>query len=202
MSDRRSAPATDRNREPIRDVLARVVPASARVLEIASGSGQHAVYLAAQLDVASWQPTDPDATARASVDAWRAHEAAERVLPCLALDVTRDPWPTSTFDAVVCINMIHIAPWEACLALLDGASRVLEAGSVLFLYGPFRREGHPTAPSNEAFDRDLRARDPRWGVRSLETVAAEAQARGFSLEEVVPMPANNLSVVFRRTPNA
>lgn len=195
---RRSAPATQRNREPIREVLARVVPEGARVLEIASGTGEHAVFLAEALRVASWQPTDPDAPSRASIDAWRMQAGASRVLPATLLDVHADDWHVGPVDVVVCINMVHISPWSATEALMRGAARVLAPRGLLYLYGPYRRGGAHTAPSNEAFDASLRARDPAWGVRDLETVVAEAERQGFALEDVVAMPANNLSVLFRR----
>jgi SAM-dependent methyltransferase len=200
---RRFAPATQRNREPIREVLARVVPRGARALEIASGSGEHAAFFGAELDVASWQPSDPDAESRASIDAWSAYAVAPRVLPAVALDVEREPWPIAdaAVDVVVCINMIHIAPWSACVALMRGAARVLVPEGTLFLYGPYRRAGAHTAPTNEAFDASLRARDARWGVRDLEDVAREAGLFGLELREIVPMPANNLSLVFGRRPS-
>lgn len=198
MSDlRRNAPATERNREPILEVLRRVVPKGARVLEIASGTGEHATFFAANLPVASWQPSDPDETSRASIDAWREHWSSAPVLPALDLDVTREPWPVEGATVIVCINMIHISPWEACEALMRGAGRVLDPGGVLFTYGPYRRGGGHTSPSNEAFDASLRARDPHWGVRDLEAVEREAAEHGLTLEDVVPMPANNFSLVFR-----
>ena len=196
---RRFAPATTRNREPILEVLAGVVPAGAHVLEIASGSGEHAVFLAERLPVESWQPTDPDADARASIDAWSAELSARKVLPALDLDVMRSPWPVRRGDVVVCINMIHISPWPACEALLRGAAAILPDGGTLYLYGPYRRGGAHTAPSNAAFDASLRARDPRWGVRDLEAVAELAAREGLALREVVPMPANNFSVVLSKT---
>lgn len=198
MPARRLAPATLRNREPILAVLARGVPEGASVLEIASGSGEHAVFFAERLTIDSWQPTDPDAGSRASIDAWREAARATRVLPALDLDVMRSPWPVSRADLVVCINMIHIAPFSACAALLRGAGAVLPAGGKLFLYGPYRRNGAHTAPSNAAFDESLRARDPRWGVRDLEAVVELARAEALELDEVVAMPANNFSVWFRR----
>lgn len=195
---RRFAPATARNREPILEVLRRFVKPCAHVLEIASGSGEHAVFLAPRLDVGTWQPTDPDPEARASIDAWRAHERDPRVLAALELDVTREPWPVATADAVVCINMVHISPWRATVAMLEGASRTLPAGGILYLYGPYRRAGVSTSESNEAFDQSLRARNPDWGVRDLEAVRDEAADHGLVLAEIVEMPANNLSVVLRR----
>lgn len=194
MSDRRHAPATERNREPIREVLARFVPKGARVLEIAAGTGQHAAYLAPRLEVRAWLPTDGDPTALASIDAWRAESDA--ILPARVLDVTKGDWPEGPFDVVYSANMIHIAPWACCEALVDGAARVLAEGGSLALYGPFKRGGAHTAPSNEAFDASLRARDPRWGVRDLGEVTARASQAGLSLREIVEMPANNLTVIF------
>jgi Protein of unknown function (DUF938) len=197
---RRFAPATARNREPILEVLRRFVPAGSNVLEIASGTGEHAVFLAPRLDVSSWQPSDPDAESLRSIDAWRAHTNAERVRPAIELDVTSRPWASlmPRPDVVTCVNMIHIAPWRACLGLLDGASLLLGPGDVLYLYGPYRRDGRHTAPSNEAFDASLRSRNAEWGVRDLEEVTKAAAARGFALAEVVEMPANNLSFVLKR----
>lgn len=168
------------------------------MLEIASGSGEHAMFLAPRLGVSSWQPTDPDHEARASIDAWRVSCGASVVLPALALDVTSRPWPNAvTPNVVVCINMIHIAPWSACEALLDSAAELLEADGLLYLYGPYRRGGAHTSPSNEAFDASLRRQHPEWGVRDLDDVAREALARGLDLVDVLEMPANNLSVIFR-----
>lgn len=198
MDARRSAPATLRNREPILEVLRRFVPSGARVLEIAAGSGEHACFFAARLPVAEWQPTDPDPDSRASIDAWRTQSGVAALRPALALDVTADPWPVAHADAVVCINMIHISPWAATQSLMRGAARVLEPRGALFLYGPYRRFGAHTSASNEAFDASLRARDPSWGVRDLEEVTRVAEGAGLMLEELVAMPANNFSVVFRQ----
>lgn len=191
------APAAERNREPLLAVLRRVLPQhpGAQVLELASGTGQHALHFAGALPHLRWQPTDADADARASIAAWRAEAGLDNLLPPLFLDV-REPWPVAAADAIFCANMIHISPWTCTLALLAGAAAVLPPGSPLVLYGPYRRGGAHTAPSNAAFDASLRARDPSWGVRDLEVVVAEA--RGFTLDEVVEMPANNLTVVLRR----
>lgn len=191
---RLDAPAAARNREPILAVLRRVLPEQGLVLEVASGTGQHAAHFAVALPGVVWQPSDPDPAHRASTAAWT--EGMPNVRPPLDLDTGRWPWPVDRADAVVCSNMIHIAPWAACLGLLGGAAECLPAGAPLVLYGPYRRGGAHTAPSNAAFDADLRARNPDWGVRDLEAVAAAAA--GFVLEEVVEMPANNLTVVFRR----
>jgi len=191
------APATGRNRDPILGVLARVVPAGARVLEIGSGTGEHAVYFAARLPGVTWQPSDPTADSRASIDAWRAHEKVDNVAPATDLDVTQRPWPVDRYDAIVCINMIHISPWCSTEALLSEAPSHLEPRGVLYLYGPYMRDGAHTAESNEAFDRSLRARNPSWGVRELGEVVRLAEKRGFRLDELVEMPANNLSVVLR-----
>lgn len=198
--DRQFAPATTRNRDPILSVLARVVPAGARVLEIASGSGEHAVYFASRLPAVSWQPSDPSSDARASIDAWRAEAGVGNVDPALTLDVRSRPWPVDhPFDVVVCMNMIHIAPWAACQALLAEAPLHLVPRGILFLYGPYKRDGEHTAPSNESFDRSLRARDASWGVRDLDDVTRVARANRLHLDEVVEMPANNLSLIFRLT---
>jgi hypothetical protein len=200
-SIRRRAPAAERNRDAILAVLSRVLPQSGVVLEIASGTGQHAVHCATALPGIEWQPSDPDAESRDSIAAWRAHAGLSSVRNLrapLALDVTDGEWGIGAVAAIVCINMIHIAPWQAAEALVRGAGARLAAGHVLYLYGPYRRNGAHTAPSNEAFDAQLRARDPRWGVRDLEAVQALADDAGFSLAETVEMPANNLSVVFRK----
>lgn len=195
--DRRSSPSAQRNREPILAVLRRVLPAEGQVLEIAAGTGEHAVHFAGALPELSWQPTDPDADSRRSIAAWRAEAALPNLLSPLDLDVTRE-WPVGPVDAVVCINMLHISPWAATEALMAGAEAHLPVGGVLFVYGPFRRLGVPTAPSNEAFDQSLRSRNPVWGLRALDAVEAEARGRGLLLREVVEMPANNLSLVFAR----
>ena len=194
-------PATGRNREPILEVLRLVfAPPVHRVLEIASGSGEHAVAFAAELPWITWHPTDVDPAHLASIDAWRAGTGLARVAPAVRLDVLSDDWPEGPFDAVFCANMIHIAPWEATLGLCAGAARALRPGGVMVTYGPYRRSGVPTALSNEAFDASLRARDPRWGLRSVEELAAAAP--GFSLERIVEMPANNLSLLWRRSGGA
>ncbi|WP_082716365.1 MULTISPECIES: DUF938 domain-containing protein [Burkholderia] len=197
-SSRQWAPATERNREPILDVLKRVLPVRGTVLEIASGTGQHAIHFAAALPDLVWQPTDTEAAARASIAAWAADAALPNLRAPLALDVCVEPWPLAAADAIVCINMIHIAPWAAACALFDGAARVLPDGGVLYLYGPYRRGGAHTAESNAQFDAQLRSRDPAWGVRDLETVAELGRAADLALDEIVEMPANNLSVVFRK----
>ncbi|SOY68106.1 DUF938 domain-containing protein [Cupriavidus taiwanensis] len=195
---RRMAPATERNREPILAVLRQVLPASGTVLEIASGTGQHAVHFAAALPGLTWQPSDPDAAARASIAAWTAHAGLTNVRTPLALDVCRQPWGIDAADAVVCINMLHIAPWAAAEALFAGAGKLLGPGGVLFLYGPYRRGGAHTAPSNAAFDAQLRATDPDWGVRDMEAVIALGEAQGLRCDEPVPMPANNFCLVLRK----
>ncbi|WP_322055019.1 DUF938 domain-containing protein [Paraburkholderia bannensis] len=195
---RLTAPAAARNAAPILDVLRTALPARGTVLEIASGTGQHAVHFAAALPGIDWQPSDADPRARASIDAWRKHASLANLRAPLDLDVRSEPWPIESVDAIVCINMIHIAPWEAAIALTKGAGARIAPGGVLVLYGPYRRDGAHTAPSNEAFDADLRARDPAWGVRDLEAVDALARAEGFVCEAVVPMPANNFTVVFRK----
>jgi cyclopropane fatty-acyl-phospholipid synthase-like methyltransferase len=195
--NRLESPSTARNREPILDVLRRVLPERGRVLEIASGTGEHAVFVAKAMPGLIWQPSDPDPVSRASIAAWIAHEGLSNVLPPLDIDVRDEDWGvTGPFDALVAINMIHIAPWQAALGLMRGAGQLLREGGVLFLYGPYKREGRHTAPSNEAFDAWLKERDPAFGVRDLEDVQSAASANGLRLDEIVEMPANNLSLVF------
>jgi SAM-dependent methyltransferase len=195
---RLSAPAADRNAAPILEVLQSVLPARGTVLEIASGTGQHAAYFATALPDLLWQPSDADPRARASIAAWRAHTGSANLLEPLDLDVMHEPWPIAGVDAIVCINMIHISPWEATLALMQGAGTRLATSGVLVTYGPYRRGGAHTASSNEAFDADLRARNPAWGVRDMEAVETLADAAGLACEARVAMPANNFSLVFRK----
>jgi SAM-dependent methyltransferase len=195
----RTSPATARNRRPILDVLGPRLPDGARVLEIASGAGEHAVFLAAALPGVTWRPSDPDPTARESIAAWRAQAGLPNLAAPLALDAA-DPasWPSEPFDAVVCINMIHISPWAATEGLMAGAGRLLTPGGKVFLYGPYIEAGVPTAPSNLAFDDSLRARNPAWGLRDLADVQALAAACGLRFVERIAMPANNLVVVFEK----
>jgi hypothetical protein len=192
------APAASRNRDPILGVLRRVLPPSGLVLEVASGSGEHAVHFAAALPGLVFQPSDPDPERRASIDAWTASIGLPNVRPALSLDATEGHWPVQAAHAVLCFNMIHIAPFAAALGLLRGAARALGKGGRLVLYGPFRRDGAHTTPSNTAFDADLRARNPEWGVRNLENVAAEGARAGFGAPMVEAMPANNLCLIFQR----
>nr|WP_298413026.1 DUF938 domain-containing protein [uncultured Halomonas sp.] len=198
FDQRLSSPAVVRNRDAILAVLRDVLPQQGKVLEIASGSGEHALYLARHLPAISWQPSDPNPQALASIAAWRKTESLDNLLEPVQLDVTLRPWPVEDFDALVCINMIHIAPWEAAQALFAEAGKNLEEGGVLYLYGPFKRDGQHTAASNAAFDVDLRRRDPRWGVRDLNDMELLAQENGLGIERIVEMPANNLSLVLRK----
>ena len=201
---RQHSPSAERNREPILAVLREVLPATGRVLEIASGTGQHAVFFTGALPGLDWQPSDLDADARASIAAWVAHAGLANVRAPLALDVHQADWGVQTldkldqFDAVVCINMIHISPWSATQALFAGASRRLVDGGVLYLYGPYKRGGAQTSPSNDAFDQQLRSRDPAWGVRDMEAVVALGASVGLVCDEPIAMPANNFSLVFRK----
>jgi cyclopropane fatty-acyl-phospholipid synthase-like methyltransferase len=192
------APAAARNRDPILAELRKILPDRGRVLEIASGSGEHALHFAAALPGIVWQPSDPDEAALASIEAYRAGYSGDNLLAPLRLDAREPPWPVGPVDAVVSINMIHIAPWEACEGLMRGAAQVLRAGGGLVLYGPFNIDGRFTAPSNEAFDASLRARDPAWGIRDLAAVRAVAENSGLRLERSVDMPANNRIVHFVR----
>ncbi len=195
---KRHAPAAERNREPILAVLRRVLPTAGLVLEIASGTGQHAAHFARHLPGLAWQPSDRDPDALASIEAWRREAGLANLRAPVALDVARPPWPIAAADAVFAANLIHIAPWAACEGLLRGAGAVLPPGGRLVLYGPFMIGGRHTAPSNAAFDADLRARDPAWGVRDLDAVTALAAAQALAYVERVAMPANNLTVVFER----
>lgn len=195
---RRIAPAAERNREPILDVLRRVLPAAGTILEIASGTGQHARHFAAANPAWIWQPSDPDPAARRSISAWKVEAGLPNLRDPLALDVLQADWGIEQADAVVCINMIHISPWQAAEALFAGAARLLPVGGVLYLYGPYRRDGQHTSPSNAIFDEQLRASDASWGVRDIEAVIALGDSVGLRFEEAVPMPANNFSVVFRK----
>jgi len=198
IDPRRFAPATERNRDPILALLTRVLPPAGRVLEIASGTGEHAVFFSRHLPHLTWQPTDPDAAARASIVAWTAEAALPNIADPLALDASQPNWPIDRADAVLAVNMVHISPWAATVGLLGGAARVLPTGAPLVLYGPYKRDGQHTAPSNAAFDQNLRRQNPAWGVRDLEIVVETADAAGLSLAEIAPMPANNLGLVFRR----
>ncbi|MGJ3252111.1 MAG: DUF938 domain-containing protein [Elainellaceae cyanobacterium] len=212
---RQYAPATERNRKPILDILLRVLPPTGTVLEVSSGTGEHAIFFAPRLSPRQWLPSDPNPIARASISAWREYHPCDTLYPPVALDardaiwtIEQDELPDALQDtdfhqgeivAIANINMIHIAPWSACLGLLSGARRLLPTDGILYLYGPFKQHGQHTAPSNEAFDRSLRLQDPDWGVRDLDEVVAAAQAQHLSLVETVDMPANNLSVIFKHT---
>ncbi len=200
MTDARlSAPSTARNREAILAVIAQHFPISGKVLEIASGAGEHAVFFADALPGLTWQPSDPDEAARESIAAWTQHEHARNVLPPLAIDARQSNWGVDgPFDAIVAINVIHISPWEATQGLMAGAASPLVPGGLLFLYGRYKRDGAHTAPSNEKFDASLKARNPLWGVRDLADVEREAMANGLRLSVVIEMPANNLSVIFAK----
>ena len=197
-------PAPERNKsfilEVLRDVLLETILDSSLVLEIGSGSGAHICHFSSQLQNFRWQPSDPEGRHQKSIKAWIKHVKTKNILPPIYLDTREEPWPIKKADAILCINMIHISAWSVTLALFDGAKDILSAGTALFLYGPYRRNDRHTAPSNEAFDASLRSRDPSWGVRDLEEVTKTAEAAGFLLEEVVAMPANNFSVIFRKAP--
>jgi SAM-dependent methyltransferase len=195
---RRFAPATARNRDPILEVLGLMLPESGIVLELASGTGEHVVHFARARPGLVWQPSDPSPEARESIAAWVAAEGLPNVLAPLALDAAAADWPLEHIDAAVCINMLHISPWAATEGLMRGVGERLASGGLLYIYGPFRRADASTAPSNEAFDADLKGRDARWGLRRLEDVRAEAEANGLGFEAFVEMPANNLSLIFRK----
>ncbi len=199
MDPRRQSPSVERNRAPILAVLQRVLPLDAHVLELASGTGEHAVFFGETLPGVTWHTSDPDPDARDSIAAWIRSEGVANVLPPRAIDVSAAEWDVAgPFDAMVAINMIHISPWEATPGLMAGAGRLLRSGGVLFTYGPYKRGGAHTAPSNETFDQWLKQRDPRFGVRDLEDVEAAARMHEINLREIIEMPANNLSLVFER----
>jgi SAM-dependent methyltransferase len=198
IGQRQFAPATARNREYILPVLQRVLPANGTVLEIGSGTGEHAVYFASKLPGLSWQPSEMYDAALSSIQAWVAYADLPNLSPPLALDVIEANWPITCADALVCINVIHYSPWTSTQALFAGAARVLSPSAVIYCYGAYKRGGEHTAPSNIEFDAWLKSRDPSFGVRDLKAVEAEANVNGFNLEEVIDMPANNFSLVFRR----
>ena len=193
-----ASPAAERNKQPIADVLARVLPPAGLVLEIASGTGQHSEHFARTFPSLTWQPSELDAEALATLTERVRRAALPNLRTPLELDAHEPPLLRGTVAAVICINMIHIAPWSACAALLLHAERWLAPGAPLVLYGPFKRGGKHTAASNAAFDAQLRTRDPEWGVRDLDDVVALARRHSLELAEVVAMPANNFSVVLKR----
>lgn len=196
-AQKRHAPATLRNRDAILSILRDALPPSGLVLEVASGSGEHAIHFAAAMPALDWQPSDPDPAALASIAAWRAEAGLPNLRAPILLDAAGD-WPVDRADAILCINMVHISSWDATLGLMRGAGRALPPGGLLYLYGPYIRDDVETAPSNLAFDASLKARDPRWGLRRLEHVVAAAEAQGLRFDRLVEMAANNLSVIFRR----
>ena len=199
LDAKRHAPATLRNRSAIVSVLNRILPKTGRVVEIASGSGEHVVHFAGAFPELDWQPSDLDTGACASIDAWAGEAALPNIARAIELDASSPNWPIEDAAAILCINMIHISPRSATEGLLAGAGRLLAPGAPLFLYGPFRLAGQLAAPSNEIFDRSLKARNPDWGLPNLEEVESAAKIQGFLLSEIIDMPANNISVVFRNT---
>ena len=205
LAQKKYAPATDRNRKHILAVLKDCLPNHGTLLEIASGSGQHAIYFMENMPGHYWQPSDPDLASRNSINAWWWEVQLNNILPPLDIRTDDDVWPVETvapplpISAIVCINMIHIAPWTATIGLMKGAERILPKDGILYLYGPYRIDGAHTAPSNELFDISLRSRNPDWGVRDLEEVTKLAESHGLSLIKTVTMPANNLSVIFQKT---
>lgn len=200
MDARQYADATQRNREPILEVLKNWLAPSSNILEIASGTGEHAVFFAQYFTSCHWIPSDPQPTARASITAWKQHLQVENLALPLDIDVTQTSWHDSVapkkINVIVNINMIHISPWSACVGLIKGAKEILSSGGILYLYGPYKREGQHTAESNARFDLTLRDRNPQWGIRDLEAVVDIAQEHNFQLQQVIEMPANNLSVIF------
>jgi hypothetical protein len=202
---RRYAPATQRNREPILEVLRQVLPPTGTILEISSGTGEHAIYMAPQLALHHWLPSDPNPEARASITAWQQATPCANLYPPIDLDASSPHWSIESAEsfkldpitAIVNINMIHIAPKSAYIGLMAGASRILPDRGILYLYGPFKQEGVHTAPSNTAFDESLRAQNPEWGIRDLSEIATAAATHNLHLHKIFTMPANNLSVIFQ-----
>lgn len=194
---KRFAPATQRNRDDIVEVLRGVLPAQGLVLEIASGTGEHMVHFASAFPALTWQPSDFDPAGLASIAAWAGESGLPNILPPVRIDAMSSDWPVERADAILCINMVHIAPWEATEGLFAGAARQLANDAPLILYGPYRETGIVTAESNEAFDASLKARDPSWGLRHVDDMVALASQHGLALEKRFAMPANNLTLVFR-----
>ena len=195
---KRFSPACERNKKAILEVLQQHLPQKAHVLEIASGTGQHAAYFTEKKPRWRIQTTDINPLALASIKAYQTEAERDNFPPPLELSVTDESWPVETFDAALCCNMIHIAPWEACVGLFKGMNKYLKPGACLILYGPFLQEGIETAESNLKFDQSLKQRDPRWGLRSLEKVEELAERYGFRLKQIHQMPAHNLLIVFKR----
>ena len=198
MTDKKTWGAPLRNADPILEILQRVLQPDSSVLEIASGTGQHAAHFCSAMSEMRWQPSEYDASALSGIDTWAAEAGAPLLQKAIALDVCQDTWPVDSVDAVYCANMIHIAPWQACLGLMRGVGAVLSSGGALALYGPFLEDDVTTAPSNLAFDGSLKSRNPAWGIRHLSEVKAAAEEQGLRFEERVVMPANNLLLVFRK----
>lgn len=189
-------PATERNRTPILDVLSRILSEKGEILEIASGSGEHIVHFAKAFPEITWHPSDLENDCLTSIQAWIDHEQLENINTPLSLDTTENNWPDFVLDALLCINMVHISPWEATTGLMDKAARYLKKGGILYLYGPYRRNGQHTAPSNASFEEWLKEKDPEFGVRHMEEVETEASRNGLTLSQIIDMPANNFSLVF------
>ena len=214
LQQRQYAAATLRNRQPILEVLQEILPPRGTVLEIASGTGEHSIYFAPRLQPRQWWPSEPNPVLRASIEAWRSHSPSDNLYPSIDLNardrvwpieaampsgaIATEGWPENPIVAIVNINMIHISPWAACLGLMAGAGRILPPDGILYLYGPYKRDGKHTAPSNQEFDRALRSSDPEWGVRDVEAVIDAAKAENLTFLKIIEMPANNLSVIFQR----
>jgi len=194
------APAAERNRQPILDVLRQVLPETGLVLEVASGTGQHAVFFSERLSNLRWQPSDASVEALRSINAWVEESNRENLLPPIELDACSHPWPIASADALLCINMIHISPWAATESLFQGARALLAGGSPLVTYGPYKLHGEHSAPSNAAFDESLRSRNFLWGVRDIDELIELAGRTGFALQERISMPANNMTLVWARLP--
>ena len=195
------APATERNRQPILEVLQKVIPKEGNILEIASGTGEHACFFAPYFSPRQWIPSDPDPLLRVSIEAWQQDCKSDNLQIPLDINVTLSDWDekidNSAIAAIIAINLIHISPWSACQGLMKGVGKILQSGGILYLYGPYKQKGKHTAPSNETFDQSLQFRNPDWGVRNLEDVVELAEKYQLILHQIISMPANNLSLIFR-----
>jgi len=191
-------PATERNRDVILEVLNRILPKTGHILEVASGSGEHVIHFAKNHPEITWQPSDLAEDSRLSIQAWIDHSGLKNIAPPLALDTTAANWPNTPLDALICINMVHISPWEATLGLMEKAGQLLKENGFLYLYGPYQRDGQHTAPSNASFEGWLKEKDNRFGVRHMEEVEQVAVDNGLKLSQIIDMPANNFSLVFHR----
>ncbi|GAB5487972.1 MAG: DUF938 domain-containing protein [Parasphingorhabdus sp.] len=198
-ADQKHAPATMRNRDAIVSVLSQILPETGTILEIASGTGEHAVYFGQKFPDLTFQPSDPDPECCRSIAAWTAREQVENILPPIQLDALENTWDIKAPVTILCINMIHIAPWEAAIGLFNHAAKMLSVGAALYLYGPYFRDGVEPAEGNLSFERSLKSRNLQWGIRDVADMDTLAEKTGFKREQLIEMPANNISLIYRKT---